>query len=120
MRDRRSASEARWSAGDLVVPGLFAAAVYFAVFGGEYSIFELRGSRAQIAQEQARLAEVSARIDSLTALADSLENDPTTIERVAREGYGMIRDGETLYRFADTEPVAESEEAAPTETVPAR
>ena len=68
-----------------------------------------------------RVGHASGRLArSVAVVADSLENDPTTIERVAREGYGMIREGETLYRFADTEPVTESEEAAPTETVPAR
>jgi len=51
-----------------------------------------------------RLAEVEARIDSLRAWADSLENDPATIERVAREDFGMIRDGETLYRFVEADP----------------
>jgi cell division protein FtsB len=89
--------------GRVIVPGLFLAAVYFAVFGGEYSIFELRATRAQLHEEEARLQEVSERIDSLAAQAELLENDPATIERVAREQYGMIRDGETLYRFADAE-----------------
>ena len=84
-------------------PVLFLAAVYFAVFGGEYSVFEVRGTRAQVEVERARLEEVSAQIDSLGAWADSLANDPGTIERVAREEYGMVREGETLYRFADAE-----------------
>jgi cell division protein FtsB len=98
--------------GRAVVPGIFLAAVYFAVFGGEYSIFELRSARASVEVERARLGEVTAEIDSLTAWADSLAHDPTTIERVAREDFGMIRDRETLYRFADAEPGL-VEEAAP-------
>ena len=117
MRGRRNEHETRWSAGRLVVPGLFVAAVYFAVFGGETSLFELRNSRQQVAVEETRLAEVTARIDSLAAWADSLENDPATIERVAREEFGMIRDGETLYRFADAEPGTERE---PAEATPER
>ena len=86
-----------------IVPVLLLATLYFAVFGGEYSVFEVRNTRAQVEVERARLAEVSARIDSLGAWADSLANDPATIERVAREDFGMVREGETLYRFADAE-----------------
>jgi len=97
-----------------IVPVLLLAAVYFAVFGGEYSVFEVRSTRAQVEIESVRLAEVSARIDSLAAWADSLANDPATIERVAREDFGMLRDGETLYRFAD------AEESDPEAVVPER
>lgn len=85
----------------LVLPGLLVAALYFAVFGGEYSAFELRDTRAALAEERARVAELRRKVDSLEAWADSLENDPATLERLARERYGMIRDGETLYRFAE-------------------
>ncbi len=90
--------------GRAIVPVFFLAAVYFAVFGGEYSVFELRHARASVEVERGRLVQVRAEIDSLAAWADSLEHDAATIERVAREDFGMIRDGETLYRFADVEP----------------
>ena len=40
-------------------------------------------------------------IDSMRAWADSLESDPATLERLARERYGMIKDGEVLYRFIE-------------------
>ncbi len=103
--------ESRPTLGDAVVPVLFLAAVYFAVFGGEYSIFELRATRAQVEVEDGRLGAVLSQIDSLSALADSLENDPATIERVAREEYGMIREGETLYRFVDAEGEAGDDRA---------
>ena len=46
------------------------------------------------------------------ARIDSLESDSATLERIARERYGMIRDGEILYRFADPEPTATSTEDA--------
>lgn len=118
MGRRRDVYESGWSPGRLIVPGLLVAAVYFAVFGGEYSVFELRDARAQVEVEEQRLAEVTVRIDSLATWADLLEHDAATIERVAREEYGMIRDGETLYRFADAEDATPSAEAA--EGTPAR
>jgi cell division protein FtsB len=84
----------------VVLPALLALAVYYAVFGGEYSIFELRQARIDIENAEVELVDLRERVDSLRARADSLENDPATLERIARERFGMVREGETLYRFA--------------------
>jgi len=96
----------------LVVPGLLLMAAYYAVFGGEYSVFELREARADVVEEQARLEQARTEIDSLRVELDRLEHDPATIERIAREDYGMVRTGETLYRFADADDTG-AREAAP-------
>jgi cell division protein FtsB len=80
---------------------LLAGAAYAAVFGGPYDVFELRAVRAEGALEALRLDSARADVDRLRARADSLESDSATIERIAREGYGLIRPGERLYRFAD-------------------
>ena len=85
----------------LILPGILLLAVYYAVFGGEYSYFELRRARTEVAKESADLAVLRHQIDSLKAWADSLNVDSATLERLARERYGMIRGGETLYRFAE-------------------
>lgn len=76
-------------------------ALYYALFGGEYSVFELRQLSKRVVAEQARLDSLRAEVDSLEARADSLANDSATIERIARERYGMIRPGERLYRFIE-------------------
>ncbi len=83
-----------------ILPALIGLAAYFAVFGGEYSLLEVRQARAERAEEAERLAELRRVNDSLRAWGDSLEADSATIERIARERYGMIRDGEVLYRIA--------------------
>ncbi len=87
----------------LIMPALLIVAAYYAMFGGEYSLFELRGARTAVAAERATVEELEARIDSLSAWADSVRSDPATLERIAREQFGMIRDGETLYRFVPAE-----------------
>jgi len=94
----------------IFVSGLLAVAVYYTVFGGEYSLFELRARRADLERERVALVELQAQIDSLVAWSDSLRNDPQTLERVARERFGMIREGETLYRFAEPEPTEVEED----------
>lgn len=86
-----------------IVPALLVVAAYYAVFGGEYSVFDLRAARASVESAREELAEIHRQTDSLEAWADSLKSDPATLERIAREEYGMIREGETLYRFADAD-----------------
>jgi cell division protein FtsB len=81
---------------------LLSAAAYFTVFGGEYDLFDLRRVRHERAAEQQRVAEAHQEVERLRARRDSLLHDSATIERIARERYGMIRSGERLYRFADT------------------
>jgi cell division protein FtsB len=78
---------------------LLAGAAYFALFGGDYSMLEVRRVRQETAAEAARLAELRAEVERLHARVDSLESDAGTIERIARERWGMIRPGERLYRF---------------------
>jgi len=93
----------------VLVPGLLVVAVYYAVFGGEYSVFDLHGTRVALEGERVTLIELQSQIDSLVAWSDSLRNDSQTIERVARERFGMIREGETLYRFAEPEPESDED-----------
>ena len=93
----------------LVVPALLLVAAYYAVFGGEYSVFEVRSARASVEVERATLEDLHVEIEALQAAADSLRSDPATIERVAREKFGMIREGETLYRFAEGDSEASGE-----------
>jgi cell division protein FtsB len=85
----------------LILPALLGLAVYYAVFGGEYSLWELHRARQEIDTQKSELAVLQQEIDSLRAWADSLQNDSATIERLAREKFGMIREGEILYRFSE-------------------
>ena len=92
----------------LLAGAVLALALYYAAFGGEYSAVDLlRLERDRRGADQA-LARTRREVDSLKARTAKLERDPATIERVARERFGMIRDGETLYRFVpmDSAPAA--------------
>ena len=83
----------------LILPALIGLSVYFALFGGEYSVFEVGRVRAEKVELEQRLVELEQANDCLRAWADALETDSATIERLARERYGMIRPGEVLYRI---------------------
>ena len=85
----------------LILPILLGLAVYYALFGGEYSMLELQKARKDIKAQEAELVLLRGEVEYLRARADSLENDSATLERIARERFGMIRPGEILYRFAE-------------------
>ncbi|MGH7502560.1 MAG: FtsB family cell division protein [Longimicrobiales bacterium] len=87
---------------------LLAGAVYFALFGGEFNILEVQRIRREYAAEKERAIGLEAEIARLRARVDSLETDSATIERIARERWGLIRPGERLYRFEEREPSPDS------------
>lgn len=89
----------RWKR--LVFPGIVAGALYVAVAGGEHSLTDARRARAELAGRHAELRAVRHEIDSLRARTDSLRRHDGALERLARERYGLIRDGEYLYRISD-------------------
>ena len=101
---------ARW----LMVP-LVGGALYYALFGGEYSLMEARKLERERVREAELLAKTRGEVTVLRARADSMEHDSATLERIAREKYGLIKEGERLYRFVDSAAA----DAAPRDTVSA-
>ena len=83
----------------LLAGAVLAVALYYAALGGEYSALDLLRLRRDRRTAEAELSRTRHEVDSLKVQAGRLERDPATIERVARERFGMIREGETLYRF---------------------
>lgn len=61
-------------------------------------------------------AEIAATDESIQILEDRLErieNDPATLERLAREELGMVRDGDLVVVFTPPEDTAEADRDAP-------
>ena len=71
----------------------------FGAFGGEYRTIDYWKLKRDVWQLEAEIAALEIEVDSLAAYADSIETDSTTQERVAREQFGMLRDGEILYKL---------------------
>jgi cell division protein FtsB len=89
----------RWLA--LVVVVLAAG---FALLGGEYSIFDLRKLREDARIETDSVAVLTAMVDSLTRELEAILTDPAVQERIAREQWGMLREGEFGYRIQRNAP----------------
>jgi cell division protein FtsB len=90
-------SPGRWA----IIAGLLAA-LYFALQGGEYGILDLRQLRQDVVEESTTVVQLQRVVDSLERLAVAIERDPRMQERVARERFGMLREGEFLYRLVPT------------------
>ncbi len=84
-------------------PVLLLLAGYYALFGGVYSVFDMRAMRAERADLVERLDSLIMRTDSLVQRGDSLATDPLAIERTAREEHGLIGEDEVVVRFHTVE-----------------
>ena len=80
--------------------GLFFLYVYVA---GDYGLYQLYVKWNSIDRLRTEIAALERERGDLLAQRISLRRgDPTMIERIARERYGMVRSGETAYRVRRT------------------
>lgn len=89
---------ARWAA---VVALAFA--LYFAIQGGEYGTTHLVQLQREVRVEESLVTRLEVLVDSLQKAAKAIQEDPRTQERVAREAFGMIREGEHLFRIVPSD-----------------
>lgn len=84
------------------IAALVVGAAAFALEGGEFGTLDLYRQRRDKSRLNHSIDSLTRVVDSLKRYRDALENDPLTQERIAREVFGMVRDKELLYRFADS------------------
>ncbi len=80
-------------------------ALYFLLFGGEYTFLDLWRLDREREQEVVELEAIRVEVQELKQVADSLATDSAALERLAREQYGLIREGERLYRFVEPDTI---------------
>jgi cell division protein FtsB len=82
---------------------LIALAVYFAVQGGEYSTKDLYVLNRRTGGLTRQVDSLQHQVDSLGRYLKLVKSDSATMERIAREEFGMVRgDKEILYRFGES------------------
>jgi cell division protein FtsB len=80
-----------------------AAALAFAVEGGEFSTPDLVRNRRDMQRLEHANDSVKRVLAALRAYKDSVEHDPSVQERIAREQFGMVHGNkELMYRFTDS------------------
>jgi cell division protein FtsB len=82
---------------------LIALAVYFAVQGGEYSTKDLFVLQRRTGSLTRQVDSLQHQVDSLGRYLKLVKGDSATMERIAREEFGMVRgEKEILYRFGES------------------
>jgi len=79
-----------------------------AVVGAPIMIFSpeglprLRGLERELSQVQDETAELGREIEALRGRVQRLRDDPTAVERIARDNLGMLRQTEVVFQFPTT------------------
>jgi len=89
--------------GRAIAAVFLAGGLAFGLFGGEYRAIDSWKLKRQVRDERMAIDSLRIEIDSLRAYAESLETNRWVQERVARERFGMIRNGEIVYRIEPVE-----------------
>ena len=80
--------------------GLLVLAFLIYAFGsGNDGLYQVWQKWRELEVAEARVAHLQAENDSLRQILWRLENDLEYVEKVAREEYGMIKQGERVYRL---------------------
>ena len=81
---------------------LVVAALFFAVQGGEFSTRDLYVLSRRNDAMTYEVDSLQHQVDSLGRYLRMVKGDSATMERIAREEFGMVRGNrEILYRFGD-------------------
>ena len=89
--------------GRLVAVTAVVGGLAFGAFGGEYRLIDWLQLKRQVQEEDSAVVALQHDVDSMLAYAEALESDSATQERVARERFGMLRDGEIVYLIESRE-----------------
>ena len=83
---------------------IFAAVLLVCVIGvvfGEYGVLSILQLKRETGRLEAAITEAKMRQRILEERKVKLENDPLTLEKLARENCGMYKPGEKIFLFED-------------------
>ena len=78
--------------------GLVLLAAGLAVYGG-HQVLRVRQMRGEIAAMERDIVTLRARTEELSRTVERLRNDPSYVEKLAREELGYVRPDETVLKF---------------------
>jgi cell division protein FtsB len=80
------------------VAGLVLITLTLGVYGTR-AVLKVTEMRREMDSMERDLVTLRARTDALTKTVEQLRNDPASIEKLAREDLGYVREGETVLKF---------------------
>lgn len=89
-------------------------AVVVVLLSAVQSYQDLRAARRRSAELERRIDSVKQEIVRLERATEAMRNDPETMERVARQQLGLVREGEVILML----PKANGKSLAPAEPTP--
>ena len=76
--------------------------IYLFIFS-KYGYLRMRELQRENADLEDRVTEVERKNEELETEIGRLEDDMEAVERLAREELGLVKEGETIYRFIEVE-----------------
>jgi len=93
--------------GRAVLIGGLLVLVYFYLFG-DYGVQRIRRQKQEIIELEQTVEQLRVQQEELKKAVELLKTDPEYIERIAREEYGLVKQGEIIYKLV---PTAEEDQA---------
>ena len=72
-----------------------------AIYGGA-GVIRVRAMHGEIRRLESEITTLRAQTDQLAATVHKLRHDPAYIEKLAREDFGYVREGDTVLKFPPT------------------
>lgn len=83
--------------GRAVLIGGLLVLVYFFLFG-DYGVQRIRKQRQEIVRLEQTVERLQQEQEELKKTIELLKTDPEYIEKIAREEYGLVKEGEIIYK----------------------
>jgi cell division protein FtsB len=71
---------------------------------GTTGLVRVRAMKQEMRAMEREVAALRTRTQQLTEIVEKLRHDPATIEKLAREELGYVREGETVLKFPPSAP----------------
>jgi cell division protein FtsB len=71
------------------------------LFAGDYGFYKIGTLWLERKKLKLEITFEQARFDSLNTVKEKLLKDDKFMEKIARENLGMVKEGETVYRFLE-------------------
>lgn len=79
-------------------------ALLWIIFSPQTGVYGFLKQKEQLERLQLKTVELQEKNDTLSKEIDRLQNDPSYLEKIAREKYGLLKKNERVYDFGVKTP----------------